>query len=971
MQSNPLVSCVMPTFNRRKFVPGAIDNFRSQTYPNRELVIVDDGNDPIADLVPDDPMIRYIRLDQRLKTGAKRNAACRAARGEIIVHWDDDDWSSPDRVEVQVAALLDSGADLCGLSDLLFYEPATDRGWCYRYPPRARPWVAGGTMCYPRSLWEAQPFPDVRQGEDTQFVWANRSLRVHTIDRLDLYVATIHISNTSVKRTASQRWTSVPGAEIRSVRDRWPPFLLTRTPRQEEPEMAQSRPTRSRLDVPSPTVITPHVTVSIPHHGPGDHLRLAVESILAQTHHNLTCVVVFDGDTRAAEVIADIEDPRLVRHALAANWGRYFADQVVLDATTSEYFLVQDSDDWSEPTRLEILLAKLESDEADACLSDVVHHDSRSGRERVSRQGWPHLHDPIGPTLIHRAGHHGLYRTECLRSIGGWYAGHRIGFDTSVTNLVLLSGGRVTSVAEPLYHRSIRSDSLTTSATTGWNTPERLRVVTELRALQKRMYAATNGGTATNASSTIRATVLAGRGQLDSTALRVETARLAKMLTSLRECGAPRSPQLLGGEPVVARKRLPGMHELLALHGSANPNWSISPMGALELYHRLTSTRPTRILDVGSGLSTVVAAVAAAGYGGRVVSLEHDLEYAERTRAMIRSAGVDDFADVVVAPLTDASHPCGSGPWYSGQPVGTFDFIVVDGPPLATGGRRAVFPAVARHRRRNWELWLFDANRPDEQKSLAAWAERFRFDVSIEQIDPTGVAVLRNRATAGTSAPVVERLGISLLTGGRPELLERTVRSFEGRWPEQVRAAHVVALVNGPDERSLGVLEQAGWIDRILTYENEPLTIGMATSVVVAAVTGHPGVELLLHLEDDWETHTVDVEALIRAAAFLGDPAVGQVRLRHRSEPCLDHHMISGRAIEWNQHKDHRRGTAHFTFNPSLITREVADRVYPAVDERDAQRRFVDAGLDVVQLEPGAFSHIGQHSRRLQLGRRR
>ncbi len=91
----PLVSCVMPTFDRRRFVPDAIDGFWSQTYPDRELVIVDDGTDPIADLVPDDPMIRYVRLDQRLKTGAKRNAACRAARGDVIVHWDDDDWSSP------------------------------------------------------------------------------------------------------------------------------------------------------------------------------------------------------------------------------------------------------------------------------------------------------------------------------------------------------------------------------------------------------------------------------------------------------------------------------------------------------------------------------------------------------------------------------------------------------------------------------------------------------------------------------------------------------------------------------------------------------------------------------------------------------------------------------------------------------------------------------------------------------------
>src|SRR3954469_23264052 len=55
------VSCVMPTFNRRRFVPDAIENFRLQTYADRELVIIDDGTDPVADLVAGDDRIRYVR----------------------------------------------------------------------------------------------------------------------------------------------------------------------------------------------------------------------------------------------------------------------------------------------------------------------------------------------------------------------------------------------------------------------------------------------------------------------------------------------------------------------------------------------------------------------------------------------------------------------------------------------------------------------------------------------------------------------------------------------------------------------------------------------------------------------------------------------------------------------------------------------------------------------------------------------
>ena len=50
----PPVSCLMPTYNRRPFAARAIDAFLAQDYPERELVILDDGEDPIADLVPAD-----------------------------------------------------------------------------------------------------------------------------------------------------------------------------------------------------------------------------------------------------------------------------------------------------------------------------------------------------------------------------------------------------------------------------------------------------------------------------------------------------------------------------------------------------------------------------------------------------------------------------------------------------------------------------------------------------------------------------------------------------------------------------------------------------------------------------------------------------------------------------------------------------------------------------------------------------
>ena len=87
IQRDPLVTCIMPTSGRRRFVPQAIRSFLRQDYTNTELLIIDDGADSVSDCVPEDPRIRYFRLDGKLTIGAKRNFACEQARGEFIIHW--------------------------------------------------------------------------------------------------------------------------------------------------------------------------------------------------------------------------------------------------------------------------------------------------------------------------------------------------------------------------------------------------------------------------------------------------------------------------------------------------------------------------------------------------------------------------------------------------------------------------------------------------------------------------------------------------------------------------------------------------------------------------------------------------------------------------------------------------------------------------------------------------------------------
>lgn len=213
----PLVSCLMPTSGRRTFVPQAIRYFQRQDYANRELVILDDGPDPVADLVPPDPRIRYVHLDERLPLGAKRNLACRLARGELLAHWDDDDWMASWRLSYQVAALLGQGAELCGAERLLYYHLAEYTAWQYEPPLSARPWLAGNTLCYRRSLWARSPFPVLAVGEDTLFVWGSRAARAAVLADHRFYVGLIHPGNTSPKRLAGPAWRHHPPEPVRAL----------------------------------------------------------------------------------------------------------------------------------------------------------------------------------------------------------------------------------------------------------------------------------------------------------------------------------------------------------------------------------------------------------------------------------------------------------------------------------------------------------------------------------------------------------------------------------------------------------------------------------------------------------------------------------------------------------------------------------------------------------------------------------
>jgi glycosyltransferase involved in cell wall biosynthesis len=120
----PFVSLCTPTFNRRPFIPFMIKCFEHQIYPKDKIewIIVDDGTDPIGELVKDIPQVKYFYYEEKMLLGKKRNLMHTKCSGDIIIYMDDDDYYPPERISHAVETLQNNPNFLiAGASEMHVY----------------------------------------------------------------------------------------------------------------------------------------------------------------------------------------------------------------------------------------------------------------------------------------------------------------------------------------------------------------------------------------------------------------------------------------------------------------------------------------------------------------------------------------------------------------------------------------------------------------------------------------------------------------------------------------------------------------------------------------------------------------------------------------------------------------------------------------------------------------------------------
>lgn len=227
-----LVTAVMITgksSGRERLAAAAVESFKLQTWPNKELLIVNDSGESVLRGDHDGSTREVMLPSGVLSLGELRNVAMEQATGEWIIQWDDDDYSHPTRIQRQMELASPGHAVLLLWQVRVSLVSNTAFSFRWRFP--AVPGIPGTVLHHKSQSARYRPTP---KGEDQQFLLDCFRGRIRVIDNQaepHLYLRTYHGGNTWDERhIMGDDGGRIPGAWdlpkessefLRSVMPKW------------------------------------------------------------------------------------------------------------------------------------------------------------------------------------------------------------------------------------------------------------------------------------------------------------------------------------------------------------------------------------------------------------------------------------------------------------------------------------------------------------------------------------------------------------------------------------------------------------------------------------------------------------------------------------------------------------------------------------------------------------------------------
>jgi glycosyltransferase involved in cell wall biosynthesis len=181
----PFVSICTPTFNRRPFIPFIIKCFEHQTYPKDriEWIIIDDGTDPIGDLVKDIPQVKYYYYEEKMLLGKKRNVMHEKCCGDILIYMDDDDYYPSERISHAVETLQQNPSFLmAGSSEMHVYFDSRNK--VYQCGPYKQYHSTAATFAFRKELLKQTKYDEEAALEEENKFTKGYTIPLGQLDRL-------------------------------------------------------------------------------------------------------------------------------------------------------------------------------------------------------------------------------------------------------------------------------------------------------------------------------------------------------------------------------------------------------------------------------------------------------------------------------------------------------------------------------------------------------------------------------------------------------------------------------------------------------------------------------------------------------------------------------------------------------------------------------------------------------------------
>ena len=204
-------------------------------------------------------------------------------------------------------------------------------------------------------------------------------------------------------------------------------------------------------------------------------------------------------------------------------------------------------------------------------------------------------------------------------------------------------------------------------------------------------------------------------------------------------------------QQIEAMLQLYGRYDDLKLPMPNTGGFAIDAQALGHLVTLVEDHKPMRILELGSGTSTIWLGYLCRAYGGKLVSLDHLEKYLALTKQAIERHQLEELVEARFAPLEKTECDGRSFNWYSADALEDqhdIDLLIADGPPQATGpqARYPSLPKLIDRLAPNALVILDDAHRKDEADIVDAWLEAYPDFHRIEH-GTSRLAVLQRRSS--------------------------------------------------------------------------------------------------------------------------------------------------------------------------------------------------------------------------------